>query len=167
MLCSEAEQLTWNRYPPSEFSGKAYCQPLDVCFLGAYWKAVAEPWKMLGFLVSGGEEFNLEPMMRLGHLQFLCDKVLLKYKRDRQSVWHRHQKRAERVLPWLSLAICYIPTSRLLIRERKCLKTQRVAPGPSPTKCIFEIILAQDESSWAMKQSTWILKKGRFPSKYT
>ena len=23
-----------------------------------YWKVVAEPWKMLGFLASGGEEFN-------------------------------------------------------------------------------------------------------------
>ena len=31
----------------------------------------------------------------------------------------------------------YIPTSRLLIRERKCLNTQRVAPGPSPTTCIL------------------------------
>ena len=31
----------------------------------------------------------------------------------------------------------YIPTSRLRIRERKCLNTQRVAPGPSPTTCIL------------------------------
>ena len=27
--------------------------------------------------------------------------------------------------------------SKLLIRERKCLRTQRVAPGPSPTTCIL------------------------------
>ena len=40
---------------------------------------------MLGFLVSGGEEFNLGPMMRLDHLQFLCDKVLLKYKREAEE----------------------------------------------------------------------------------
>ena len=31
----------------------------------------------------------------------------------------------------------YIPTSRLRIRERKCLNTQRVAPGPSPTTWIL------------------------------
>ena len=28
---------------------------------------------------------------------FLCNKVLLKYKGDRESFWHRHQKGAERV----------------------------------------------------------------------
>ena len=34
--------------------------------------------------------------------EFLCNKVLLKYKRDRESFWHRHQKGAERVpLPLL------------------------------------------------------------------
>ena len=31
----------------------------------------------------------------------------------------------------------YIPTSRLLIRARKCLNTQRVARDPSPTTCIL------------------------------
>ena len=31
----------------------------------------------------------------------------------------------------------YISISKLLIRERKCLKTERVAPGPSPTTCIL------------------------------
>ena len=54
--------------------------------------------KTLGFLASGGEEFNLGPMMRLDLLQLLCDKVLLKYKEidkasDIKSEW------AERVLP--------------------------------------------------------------------
>ena len=33
--------------------------------------------------------------------------------------------------------IHYIPISKLLIRERKSLKTERVAPGPSPTACIL------------------------------
>ena len=32
-------------------------------------------------------------------LGVLCDKVLLKYKRDRESSWHLHQKGAERVPP--------------------------------------------------------------------
>ena len=38
-----------------------------------------------GFLVSGGEEFNPGPEMRLGHSELLCNKVLLKYKGDRES----------------------------------------------------------------------------------
>ena len=62
-----------------------------------YWKVVAKPWKMLGFLASGGEEFNPGPVMRLVHSALLCNKVLLKYKRYRQSFWHRHQKGVERV----------------------------------------------------------------------
>ena len=61
------------------------------------WKVVAEPWKMRGFLASRREEFNLGPEKRLDHSELLCNRVLLKYKRDRESFWHRHQKRAERV----------------------------------------------------------------------
>ena len=40
---------------------------------------------MLGFLASGGEEFNLWPVMRLDSSELLCVKVLLKYKRDKTS----------------------------------------------------------------------------------
>ena len=40
---------------------------------------------MLRFLASGGEEFNPGPVTRLDHSELLCNKVLLKYKRDRQS----------------------------------------------------------------------------------
>ena len=61
-----------------------------------FWKVVAEPRKMPGFLASRGE-FNPGPEMRLDHSELLCNRVLLKYKRDRESFWHRHQKRAERV----------------------------------------------------------------------
>ena len=53
--------------------------------------------KMPGFLASGGEEFNLGPETRLDRSELLCNKVLLKYKGDRESFWRRHQKRAERV----------------------------------------------------------------------
>ena len=66
---------------------------------------------MLVFLASRGEEFNLEPEMRLDRSELLCDKVLLKYKGDRESFWHRHQKGAERVPPCLSSAGCYIVTA--------------------------------------------------------
>jgi len=41
--------------------------------------------KTLGFLASGGEEFNPGPEMRLDHSELLCNKVLLKYKGDRES----------------------------------------------------------------------------------
>ena len=41
--------------------------------------------KMLEFLASGGEEFNLGPEMRLDCSELLCNKVLLNYKGDRES----------------------------------------------------------------------------------
>ena len=40
---------------------------------------------MPGLLASEGEEFNLGPVTRLDHSKLLYDKVLLKYKRDRES----------------------------------------------------------------------------------
>ena len=53
----------------------------------------------LGFLAPRGEKFNLGPETRLDHSELLCNKVLLKYKGNRESFWHRHQKGAERVHP--------------------------------------------------------------------
>ena len=41
--------------------------------------------KTLGFLASGGEEFNPGPETRLDHSELLCNNVLLKYKGDRES----------------------------------------------------------------------------------
>ena len=41
--------------------------------------------KMPGFLASRGEEFNLGPEMRLDRSEILCNKVLLKYRGDRES----------------------------------------------------------------------------------
>ena len=38
-----------------------------------------------GSLASGGEEFNPGPETRLDHSELLCNKVLLKYKGDRES----------------------------------------------------------------------------------
>ena len=48
---------------------------------------------MPGFLASEGEEFNPGPETRLDRSELLCNKILLKYKGDRE----RHQKGAERV----------------------------------------------------------------------
>ena len=99
------------------------------------WKVVAEK-KMPGFLASGGEECNPGPETRLDHLELLCNKVLLKYKGDRESFWHRYQKETERVPPCSSSAECYIVTNSLLMKERNVLKL-RMAPGPSPIRCIL------------------------------
>ena len=41
--------------------------------------------KTLGFLACRGEEFNLGPETRPDRSELLCNKVLLKYKGDRES----------------------------------------------------------------------------------
>ena len=41
--------------------------------------------KTLGFLASGGEEFNPGPETRFDRSELLCNKVLLKYKWDKAS----------------------------------------------------------------------------------
>ena len=41
--------------------------------------------KTPGFLAPGGDEFNPGPEMRLDRSELLCNKVLLKYKGDRES----------------------------------------------------------------------------------
>ena len=53
--------------------------------LDCKFKVVAEPQKIPGFLASRGKEFNTGPEMRLDYSELLCNKVLLKYKRDRES----------------------------------------------------------------------------------
>ena len=60
-------------------------EPVSLMSLALARKIVAEPQKMPGFLASGGEEFNLGPETRLDHSELLCNRVLLKYKRDRES----------------------------------------------------------------------------------
>ena len=82
--------------------------------LDVSWGPIPWKWKLVlsrkdaGILGSEGEEFNLGLETRLDHSELLCNKVLLKYKGDRESFWHRHQKGAERVPPCLQLdVICY------------------------------------------------------------
>ena len=41
--------------------------------------------KTLGFLASGGDEFNLGQEKRLDRSELLCNQVLLKYKGDREG----------------------------------------------------------------------------------
>ena len=83
-----------------------------LCLLPWIWKVVAESRKDTGvfglllnhaktpgFLASRREEFNPGPETKLDCSELLCNKVLLKYKGDRESFWHRHQKGVERVPP--------------------------------------------------------------------
>ena len=46
---------------------------------------VAETQKRPGFLAFGGEEFNPGPETRLDSSELLCNKVVLKYKREKAS----------------------------------------------------------------------------------
>ena len=46
---------------------------------------VVERKKTPGFLAPGGEEFNPGPETRLDRSELLCNKVVLKYKGDRES----------------------------------------------------------------------------------
>ena len=66
--------------------------------ISSCWTVVAELWKSPGFLGSRREEFSLGPVT-FEHSVLLCNKVLLKYKRDRENFWHRHEKGAKRVPP--------------------------------------------------------------------
>ena len=65
----------------------------------SYWNVATESRKTPEVLASGGEEFNTGPETRLDCSEFLCNKILLKYKTDRENFWHRHYKGAERVPP--------------------------------------------------------------------
>ena len=87
------EHLFWKIYDCKFF---LFPLKMHTSLLPTNWNLV-ELWKTPRFLALGGEEFNLEPVRRLDCSELLCNKVLLKYKRDRKSFWHRHQKGADRV----------------------------------------------------------------------
>ena len=74
--------------------------------------------KTPGFLASGGDKFNPGPE-RLDRSDLLCNKVLLKYKGDRESFRHRHQKEYP---PSKSLGVTYIVTHSLLMKRKECLR---------------------------------------------
>ena len=69
----------------------------QLCIMLIHERLLLNHAKTLGFLAPRGEEFNLGPETRLYRSELLCNKVLLKYKGDGESFWHRHQKGAERV----------------------------------------------------------------------
>ena len=82
---------------------EAYSETGSIPFL-IHYKRLLLNEKTLGFLASGGEEFNLVSVMRLDGSEVLCNKVLLKYKRERENFWHRHQKGGRKSAPLLVFA---------------------------------------------------------------
>ena len=64
-----------------------------------YWKVVAEPWKDTGILGLWRKRIQSGASDEAWLLRAFCNKVLLKHKRYRESLWHRYWKGAERVPP--------------------------------------------------------------------
>ena len=58
---------------------------IGFCLLNQLFERLLLNEKTLGFLALGGEEFNLGPETRSDRSELLCNKVLLKYKGDRES----------------------------------------------------------------------------------
>ena len=104
---------------------------------------------------------------------FLCNKVLLKYKRDRESFWLRHQKGAERLPPCQSLARCYIPIFSWMLYTYTSPVAQMVKHLPTMQET-WVLSLGWDyllEKEMATHSSTpawkipWIEEPGRLQSK--
>ena len=84
-------------------------------------------------MASRGEEFNSGPERRLDHWELLCDKVLLKYKRDRESFSHRHQKGDRECAPPASVSkgVIYSPIS-YYNESKECLEVAKILLDPLP-----------------------------------
>ena len=104
------------------------------------WKVVVEPWKTPGFLASGVEEFNLGSETRLNHSEFLCNKVLLKYKREKAPDIGIRRGQKEYPLPSVSNGVIYLFVFKQLLKWIK-----RMSGGckdltrPTPIIYIFKI----------------------------
>ena len=68
----------------SELSEKSKKCPLDSSDMRSNERLLLNE-KTPGFLAPRGEEFNLGPETRLDCSELLCNKVLLKYKGDKES----------------------------------------------------------------------------------
>ena len=88
--------------------------------------------KMLGFLASRGEEYNLGPETRLDCSELVCNRVLLEYKRDRESFWHRHWKGdGECPLVSVSNGVIYLLIS-YYNESKECLEVVETSPDLPP-----------------------------------
>ena len=79
-------------------------------------------------------KFNPRPVTRLDCSELLCKKVLLEYKRDRESFWHIHQKGAERLPPCSPLAL-YLSASCQL-EKRNLSKLSGTSPLTHSMHCM-------------------------------
>ena len=61
------------------------------------WKVVVESREDTGILGPPRRRIQSRARDEAWCSELLCNKVLLKYKGDRESFWHRHQKGAERI----------------------------------------------------------------------
>ena len=90
---------------------------------------------MSGFLASVGEEFNLGPETRLDHSELLCNKVLLKYKGDRdrnkgdRESFRRWQK--EYPLASVSRGVIYFLIT-YYSESKDCLEVVKTSLDPLP-----------------------------------
>ena len=96
------------------------------------WKVAAEPQKMLGFLASRGEEFNLGLEMRLDHSELLCNKVLFKYKEiEKASVIDIRRGQKECPLTSVSNGVIYFLTT-YYSESKECLEVVKISLDPLP-----------------------------------
>ena len=86
-----------------------------------YWKGVAEPQKKPGFWpleVKSSSQGQRQGLIT----QSFCAIEFLKYKRDRESFWHRHQKgQKEYTLASVSNRVLYSPIS-YYSESKECLE---------------------------------------------
>ena len=79
------------------------------------------------------EEKNSIWVQRWGLItQLLHNRVLLKYKRDRESFWYRHQKGAERVPPHYCQQWGYIFLISYYNESKECLEVVKTLLDPLP-----------------------------------
>ena len=86
----------------------------------------------LGFLASGGEEFNLGPETGLDLSELLCNQVLLKYKRIEKAS-DIDIRREQKEYPPVSVSIGFIYLLISYCNESKeCLEVVKILLDPLP-----------------------------------
>ena len=92
---------------------------------------VVELWKTPGFLASGAEEFSLGPVTRLDRSEVLCNKVLLKYERARESFWHAI-RRGQKECPLLVWSGVFSASWEVTDQATETPQADGVSPGRCP-----------------------------------
>jgi len=87
----------------------------------------------VGFLASGGEEFNPGPETRLDCSELLCNKVLLKYKREKASDIdiRRGHEECPACLASVSKGVIYFLIS-YYNESKECLEVVKILLDPLP-----------------------------------